>query len=167
MLGDRLAAEETREFAGVIPFLQGLADDPAVVVSLADAIDFLVQHRSAHEGRGVAAGIADLGPAHGFRVDAVIVAVPLALPGVLPEKFTVELADHPVDFQPDRRNLDHPFQRMQAWPGHEGLDVAGALGARPGQLRIMYARRIAHACEQSLSAVHPQRIDQFLAQRSL
>ena len=139
LVGDRFPVEEMLMLFGVVPFLDRLADNAAVVLTHADAFYFLVEHRSAHECRGIAAGVADLGPAHRLAINAVIVPVPLPLPGVLPQEFAVELAGDAIQFQLDRRDPDNALQRVQLRAGHEGLDVARVLGADDAR-----ARRRAH-----------------------
>jgi hypothetical protein len=167
LVGDGLGPEVAHVRGGIVPFLDRLADDAAVAVPHADTFDFLVQDRPAHEGRGVAAGIADLRPAHRLGMDAVMVAMPLAFPGVFPQELAVEAGAGTVELDAHRRHAHDAFQRVQLRPGHEGLEVAAVLGPRACQFGVAQPRGVAHAGEQAACAVHAQRVDQLLAQQRL
>ena len=167
LVGDRLGPEEARVLGGVVPFLDRLADDAAVVLPHADAFGFLVQDRPAHERRRVAAGVTDLRPAHRLGVDAVVVPVPLPFPRVLPQEFTVEPAARAVEIELDGSDAHDAFERVQLRPGHERFEVAAVLGAGAREFGVAQARRVAHPGEQAPRTIHSQRIDQFLSEQGL
>lgn len=167
LFGDRIRSEHAHEFGRVVPLLDRLADDAAGLITLADAIDFLVEDLAPHEGRREATGISDLRPAHGLGLNPVVTQMRLAFPRILPAEFAVEVPALAVQFETDRRDADDAFEGVQLRPGHEGFNVAAVGGTGADQLGVAHAGGIAHAHQKAARTGHAEGVDELLAQRGL
>src|ERR1035437_8620030 len=87
-------------------------------------------------------------------MEAKKMPVPLALPGVLPQEFTIESAGHAIKLKPDLRHLDDALQGVQLRTGHERIEVAQGLRPLARQFSIAHTRFITHAGEQALGPLH-------------
>ena len=151
---------------GVLPFLQRLADDTAIVVATGDAFDFLEEDELADKGRGVARGIADLRPADRLRRTAEFLHVDILFPGVFPKEFALEMAGFDIHFEVDRRDADDTFEHVQLRACEEGI-LQRLVGANAlGQFGVADTRGIAHAGQDAPRVFLADRVDQLLAQRA-
>jgi hypothetical protein len=133
-------------------------------VAAGDAFHFLEQDEAAHEGRGVAGGVADLRPAHRLVGAAQFAQVDVLLPGVFPEELAVEAALVEIDLHLDRGDADDAFQHVQLRAGEEGVLQRLVAADALGQLGIADAGGVTHAGQQTAGVLLANRTDQLAAQ---
>ena len=155
---------KAKVFARVVaPFLHRAADDAAAVVSHRAAFDFAPEDGPAHEGAGVAAGIADQHPAGGFLANAESGDMGLGLGAVDQGEIAEIAAAADVDVERDRLAMHDPLKRDQLRPGEEML-VGGGGGAQLlGHFRVARAGLVADAGDHAARGLLAQAADQLFA----
>ncbi|MNM75975.1 hypothetical protein D3C81_877780 [compost metagenome] len=164
LLDHRIALEVGLELVGVVPLLGGLADHPALVVATAAAADFLVDDLAAHEGRGVAAGVAEQGPARRLVHQAQLGLADFHLEGVEPLHLGVEAAVLDVDVHLDRPRAQHALEHVQLRSGEEDVQFAAAGAQLARQLGVLEAGLVAQAQEEALGALDAEQVDHLAAE---
>jgi len=149
---------------GVVPFLHRPADDAAMGGAAGRAFDFLEEHEAAHEGAGVARGVADQHPAHRVGLRAEFLDVGLGFPGILPAELAVKTAGGDVHLDLQRRHAHAAFEHVQLRADDEGVDGILVAANLLRQLGVAHARGVAHAGENASGMLRADRADQLLAQ---
>ncbi|MNQ74719.1 hypothetical protein D3C85_894840 [compost metagenome] len=163
-LDHRVVLEVGLELGGVLPLLGGLADHPALVVATAAAADLLEDDLAAHERRGIAAGVAEQGPADRLVHQAQLGLADLHLEGVQPVDLGVEAALLDVDVHLDRPRAQHALEHVQLRAGEEDIQLAGVGAQLARQLGVLEAGLIAQAQEEALGALDAEQVDHLAAE---
>ena len=148
------------------PDLDRATDDVAVVAAVGRTVRFLEQDQPAHEGAGVAAGVAEQGPAGRAFDDAVRLAVRIGFPGVVPAELEDEVVLGVERAHAYRLDARRALQHVQLRADQEHLFRRAPGAGFLGNLGVAQARRIAHAREQAPRVLGANRVDQVLAQRA-
>ena len=146
------------------PFVDGFADDVAVVVPAGAALDFFEQDQLAHEGAGVAAGVAQQDPAGRLVHHAVGEAVGVRLPGVVPAELALELSGGRVHLEVQRRHARRALQHVQLRPDQEHLLQAAVAARLAGEAGVVRAAGVTHAGQQAAGVLGADRGDQVAPQ---
>ena len=156
--------QEAQVVVGIRPVLDRLAHHAAFGVAHAAAFDLAPQNGPAHEGAGVAAGIADQHPAHRFVAYAVAGNMGLGLGAVDQVEIAKVESAFDINIQRHRIAANDAFQRNQLRPGQKVVIGvrAGAYLAR--HRRVARAGLVANAGDQSACRLLAQALYQFLAQ---
>ena len=148
------------------PDLDRAPDDVAMVAAVGRTVRFLEQDQPAHEGAGVAAGVAEQGPAGRAFDDAVRLAVRVGLPGVVPAELEDEVVLGVERAHAYRLDARRALQHVQLRADQEHLFRRAPGTGLLGDLGVAQAGGIAHAREQAPRVLGANRVDQVLAQRA-
>jgi hypothetical protein len=149
----------------VRPCLDRPALDQAVVGAAGRALRLLEQDQTAHEGAGVAAGVAQQGPAGRLVDHTVLQPMRVRLPGIVPAEVAIEVASGGVHLQAQRCDPGSALEHVQLRADHEHVFQrlrAPGLGRKSG---VVQATGVTHAREQSPRLFLADRGDQVMAQR--
>ena len=150
----------------VRPLLDRPADDVAMIRPAGGADGFLEQDQPAHEGTGVAAGVAQQRPAGRLLRQAEALAVRMRLPGVVPAVLAVEAPGLQVHLVGQRRDLGCTLQHVQLRADQEHLRGRPVTAQPFGELRIAHPAGVAHAGQDAPCMLRAHGADQVLPQRT-
>ena len=148
----------------VSPFLDRPADDAATVVPHAAALDLAPQDRAAHEGRGVAAGVANEHPAGRLVADAVAGEMRLRLGAVDQGEIAEIAAAADVDLEGERLAMDDPLERDELRPGEKVVHDARGGAQALRHFGVAGAGLIADAGDEAARGLLAEALDQLLPQ---
>ena len=156
--------QKAQIFLGIVPFLHRFADDAALGVAHAAALDLPPQNRPSHEGAGIAAGVTDQHPADRLVADAVTGDVRLGFGAIGEQEIAEIMAALDINIEGIRLAMNESFQRNQLRSREE---IIVSIQSRPDlarHSRVIIAGLIADAGDQAARRFLAQALDQFLPQ---
>ena len=135
-------------------------------VTAGAALQFLEQRRTAHEGAGVAGGVAEQHPAHRLVLRAEVAHMGFDFPGMVPAIQAVEGACSDIDLELLGRDLHGALEHVQLRADREHVKDRGIAAHLARQRGIALARGVAGAHQQAARLLAADGAHQLAPQRA-